>query len=672
MTHFPTMKKFLATTGLLMTFAHTGQVFGQTVDYDALAELFGEPVTTSATGKPQRQSEAPASMIIITGDELRRSGARTIPDILQNYAGMDVNRYGTDQYSVTIRGGNVPMTPRLLVLVNGRQVYLDHHGYTDWSLIGVEFGEIQQIEVVRGPNSALFGFNAVAGVVNIVTKSPLAQSYVMTTTAEAGTHNRYELSFTGMTKLKDFAGLKLSAGIEEMDEWADITVGAGTTTRKNISGELAAQVADNIYSSISYTYASSQNGSQNLSYTNAHLATDATGLNGKVSVETRLGLINAQAFYNKFTQAYNGAILYFEYQTDVWSAKLEDLFKIGPRNSFRLGVEYRRNELDFPLQDDVGTVFYDIYAGSGMWEWQTSDDLTLTTAVRLDRMELGHSPIADVRYPRSVSDFDKNHTETSYNMSLAYRVDDITHIRFTAARGVQLPSLLALGTAIDVPSLQIYAVGNPSLEPSQTTSYELAFNRDVPIIDGSINLTLSTASVTDFIMSGYNNVIDFSATRADLLVLTDEKLGNFKSHAIELAMQGNALNKTLSWMVNYTWSDIDEDLVTPILNELVTLEEGTPRHKINVKLDYNDEAWQAYIMARYRSKTAHRASIVSDEVVDNIDLSGNITVDARVSYKLGNGLSVWASGENLTGNHAAGLSIFKAERRFLVGIGFSY
>ncbi|RYE98626.1 MAG: hypothetical protein EOO77_36915 [Oxalobacteraceae bacterium] len=134
--------------------------FAQAVDYQALQETVGEPVTTSVTGKPQRASELPASTVIITRDDIVRSPARDVPGLLKTYAGVDVNRWTAGQSDVAVRGGVQTYNARLLVLVDGRQVYLDHYGMTDWNLLGVQLEEIQQIELVRGPANALFGFNA--------------------------------------------------------------------------------------------------------------------------------------------------------------------------------------------------------------------------------------------------------------------------------------------------------------------------------------------------------------------------------------------------------------------------------------------------------------------------------------------------------------------------------
>jgi len=90
----------------------------QSMDYAALERLFREPVTTSATGSPQRASDVPANMEIISADDIRRSGADNIPDILQFVAGVDVRRYGVAQAEVAIRGYDQPGSPRLLVLID--------------------------------------------------------------------------------------------------------------------------------------------------------------------------------------------------------------------------------------------------------------------------------------------------------------------------------------------------------------------------------------------------------------------------------------------------------------------------------------------------------------------------------------------------------------------------
>ena len=118
-------------------------------------------------------THGPSGPWIITADEIRRSAASDLSGVLKYRGGVEVWQHSLGSADVSVRGYNQGGTNRLLVLVNGRQVYLDHFGLVSWNSIPVELNEIRQIEIVKGPNTALFGFNAVGGVVNIVTYNPL-------------------------------------------------------------------------------------------------------------------------------------------------------------------------------------------------------------------------------------------------------------------------------------------------------------------------------------------------------------------------------------------------------------------------------------------------------------------------------------------------------------------
>ena len=184
----------------------------QSIDYGAFQELFGEPVTTSATGiaatrhptcRPTWKSSPPTM--------IRRPAPPTFPDALAHVIGVDVLRWGVTSADVGIRGYDTPFSPRLLVLVNGRQVYLDDWGRTQWDAIPVQLAEIRQIEVVKGPNTALFGFNAAAGVINIITYNPLYDT-VNTASVAGGTQGFAQASAVGTAKLGDVGGIRVSAG----------------------------------------------------------------------------------------------------------------------------------------------------------------------------------------------------------------------------------------------------------------------------------------------------------------------------------------------------------------------------------------------------------------------------------------------------------------------------
>src|SRR5471032_2184457 len=108
----------LLCTACILSVAASG-AGAQSMDYGALEQLFGEPVTTSVTGSPQRISQVPAGMEIITADDIRQSGARDIPGVLRHVLGIDVLQWGNDNADIAIRGYNQALSPRLLVLIDG-------------------------------------------------------------------------------------------------------------------------------------------------------------------------------------------------------------------------------------------------------------------------------------------------------------------------------------------------------------------------------------------------------------------------------------------------------------------------------------------------------------------------------------------------------------------------
>ncbi len=158
-------------------------------------------------------------MTIITQDDIRRSGARDIPGVLSHVAGVGVLQWTNDDADVGVRGYNQAYSPRILVLVNGRQVYADDYGYTPWSTLPVELSAIRQIEIVMGPNSALFGFNAVGGVINIVTYDPLYDD-VNTGSVTGGTQGLIQGSGIATFKLGDAAGISVSLGGRRNDDFS--------------------------------------------------------------------------------------------------------------------------------------------------------------------------------------------------------------------------------------------------------------------------------------------------------------------------------------------------------------------------------------------------------------------------------------------------------------------
>jgi iron complex outermembrane receptor protein len=125
---------------------------------------------TSASKKEQKMSQAATAMFVITPEEIQRSGATNIPDLLRMVPGLDVAQIDGNTWAVTARGFNLQFANKLLVLIDGRAVYSPLFGGVDWDTLDVPLEDIERIEVIRGPSGSVWGENAVSGVINITTK----------------------------------------------------------------------------------------------------------------------------------------------------------------------------------------------------------------------------------------------------------------------------------------------------------------------------------------------------------------------------------------------------------------------------------------------------------------------------------------------------------------------
>ncbi|HEY1794152.1 MAG TPA: TonB-dependent receptor [Opitutaceae bacterium] len=126
---------------------------------------------TSVAKAPEKLLDAPASIDVVTSDEIERSGATSIPEALQLADNLDVAQQNSHDWAISARGFNANLADKLLVLVDGRAVYSPLYGGVMWNVQDYLLEDIDRIEVISGPGGTLWGANAVNGVINITTKS---------------------------------------------------------------------------------------------------------------------------------------------------------------------------------------------------------------------------------------------------------------------------------------------------------------------------------------------------------------------------------------------------------------------------------------------------------------------------------------------------------------------
>jgi iron complex outermembrane receptor protein len=163
----------------------------------SLDELLNIDVVVTASKKPEDLFDAPLSVTIIKKEEITRSGATSIPEALRLSPGLIVREITPGNYDVQIRGYDditknvyltLPYNTTTLVMIDNRIVYSYFTGGTFWETFPIDLNDIERIEVVRGPASALYGPNAVTGVINIITSHANKQGMNIFTDGSAGTN----------------------------------------------------------------------------------------------------------------------------------------------------------------------------------------------------------------------------------------------------------------------------------------------------------------------------------------------------------------------------------------------------------------------------------------------------------------------------------------------------
>ncbi len=189
-----------------------------------------EVIVVTASRTEQALSEAPAAISVLTAKDIEQIPADDIGDLLRNVPGVNVTQTSARDINMTSRGSTNTLSTSQLVLLDGRSIYLDFFGFVMWDFLPVNFGEVKQIEAVRGPGSAVWGANAMSGVVNLITKRP--KEMVGTSLVAGGGELGTLYGSVTHAGVADNLGYKVSAGYYEQDPY-DRPAYAGIPTFEN-------------------------------------------------------------------------------------------------------------------------------------------------------------------------------------------------------------------------------------------------------------------------------------------------------------------------------------------------------------------------------------------------------------------------------------------------------
>jgi len=437
-------------------------------------QLLKEEETVSiAVRHEQPISQAPSNVYVITDEDIRQSGAIDLPTVLRRIPGMEVMQTTGAEFNVSVRGDNQTVANKLLVMVDGRSIYVDVQATVFWKLIPVTLPEIKRIEVLKGPASAVYGFNAFDGIINIITKSPeeMKGTTLQFGGGEFGTISSAAIHGGTVGKF----GYRLSVGHDQNQQWRNrdalafrdnkfnvqteyalsavskVMISGGLVDSNRFDGTVTDVVADSIRPAQGYA---------NLTYERPNFFVRAWWSEYTDSSHTAINPILSN--FIRVTDQFGGTA--FPFVANTYNIEAQHALEFGSVNRLTYGANYRQNTLSSPFLDVFGREnrlgFY------LQDEWKVAQPVTLVGGLRYD-MDTFINPTVSPRVAllyRPASD----HT-MRVSMSIAYRPPTIfeTHAVDRTITTLPLPPPFNTSTIAFGPA--------PNLEPEKIISYEAEY-----------------------------------------------------------------------------------------------------------------------------------------------------------------------------------------------------
>ena len=341
---------------------------------DLSLEQLSNVVVTSVSRQEEKLARAAASITIISSSDIRRSGARTLPEALRLAPNLQVARVDARNYAVTARGFNSAFENKLLVLIDGRSVYSPLFSGVFWDAQDVIMDDVERIEVISGTGSTIWGANAVNGVINVITKSaqdtPGARVALVAGADERVAAGRYGAD------LGSHASYRVYAKAMQVDDTVN-AAGASTRTgfRRRQAGfrtdwDLAA--GDVTLSGDAYQGALAQAGTRDIAISGANLNASISG-RGAGGSDYRLQLVLDHTERNQP----NAFVEYL----DTIDAQAQYNARLGARHQLSVGAGYRFAK--DRLENGVGFAFLPARLNLHTGNLFAQDEIALTDALRL-------------------------------------------------------------------------------------------------------------------------------------------------------------------------------------------------------------------------------------------------------------------------------------------------
>lgn len=458
----------------------------------------------TASRHSQSTLESPYATTVITGDEIRLSGANSLVELLRRVPGAEVMMLGVGSANVSFRGFNQRLANKVLVLVDGRTEYQDFLGLTLWAGLPVGLEEIDRIEVIRGPGSALYGANAMLGVINIISKAPgfgpRAEFNVY-----GGSGNTAGGSFLSSLTEKSLQ-YRVSVGYEQANKWSrdfasDRPDIASNVTNSNLGLRSARGNVTALYN-ISRDVHLTASGGVNRFFTEIYPLGILRnyyfdGISSNVKTDLGIGPVKVMLFWNH-TDANAGPqyeplsqrSLRTTVNANVYDAEAvySQSFELVGEHRLGVGASTRLKQVSWEYIDRPRS---ELHAAAFIQdEWKIIEPLRIVASYRIDR-----HPLLDNGNPGYAQ---------SPRLTAIWFPAEGHAIRASAATAFREPTFLESYTSVRVPlpgvnGASALTVGNQSLRPEKLIAFEVGYRGDAPRLGLEWDIALYQNSIKDLI-----------------------------------------------------------------------------------------------------------------------------------------------------------------------------
>ncbi len=476
-------------------------------------ELSDIELAVTATKRPEDLFEAPLSITIIKKEQIINSGANSIPEALRLAPGLIVRETTPGNFDVHIRGFDditrsfispLPMNTIILVMINNRPTYSYFLGGTFWDALPVDINDIKQIEIVRGPASALYGPNAVAGVINIITEHSTEEGFNSNLRMVRGTNNQGYLNGSiGYNNGSDFKAT-LSANLASTTRYDSDYY--SWNQQRYITADSMKRIIQ-MYSDVEKTNNSESDNDKSLTKFASNLFVQYK-YNDDINFDISLGASGSEAqkiYMNNFTTPLSNCkseASYIDVKSSIYGFNLQLFAESGDyetdfaynKHSYDNGIinlDYLFDLDKFKIRPSVGitSAIYDnapLLSGSMLGQ-VTSEAANVERQIRTFNLSLftEYQPYSQLRFivggRADYYEFNKK-TAYSYEFATTYRHNKDNLFRFDVAQSTRSPFIIE--TYMDVNVWGMAILRKPESTISDTVPFitQYSGNKDLDFI----------------------------------------------------------------------------------------------------------------------------------------------------------------------------------------------